>query len=377
MYAKEENFRGLVEWFGRGCEDEEIVAKPTKKDLLADVNAVEGESATARSRRLRKELEAKESGSTKGKEKVKIREIGEAATLEEYVERGMRELKAEHGEFYEISATDIQTLRAGYAAALAAAGVVDDKDSDDEKEAVWPEVKTVLDSMSSVQQAMRELNCIKDKETAIDPAVWRCRRINRLQLQMPAGVLVELPIKIQRFRQLDTLILSNNSLRTLPDSIGTLHKLRVLEVANNQLTTLPNAEIWAPVKELQILNCSGNQLTSAEFAKLAPCLGSGTLKNIAADRNLLDSLASMPWERLSLLDTLSASQNAITALPAGVSGITSITRSPRLIGLSSYPLPVFALCAHARYLLTGKPAKATRVAEPGGQQDRRCAVRDG
>eukprot|EP01047_Picozoa_sp_COSAG01_P015816 COSAG01_NODE_797_length_13523_cov_34.143027_13_plen_208_part_00 len=135
---------------------------------------------------------------------------------------------------YVVKAEDIKGLKASYAAYMAELGVEDVADADDDKAAVWSEVVQVLESAQAVQQSKRELNCLKQDNAAateVDPAVWRCRSINRLQLRLPEGTLTELSPKIQRFRQLDTLILSFNSLKRLPDSIGTLTKLRILEVA--------------------------------------------------------------------------------------------------------------------------------------------------
>ena len=240
-YAREGNYRALVQWFERGCKDEEVAQKASKVDMIAEENAVAGESASARSRRVRKELEAKESGTKVGDKKSRDKNLEEVSTVEEHVERGMMELKAEHGEFYEITAQDVRKLKNEFEALLLEKGVVGDLDEDDKKEAVWAEVKKVLASADSAQQSQRELNCIKldAADTTVDPAVWRCRKINRLQLQMPPGVLQVLPIKVQRFRQLDTLILSFNALATLPDSIGTLHKLRILEVNPTPLVFPP------------------------------------------------------------------------------------------------------------------------------------------
>jgi Leucine-rich repeat (LRR) protein len=90
----------------------------------------------------------------------------------------------------------------------------------------------------------------------------------------------------------------------------------VWQVADNNLSALPDEAVWAPIKELQVLNLSGNELTATELEKISICCGT-TLKTLQIDRNKLDSLP-LRFEELQLLDTFTASQNQILEIPAGI-----------------------------------------------------------
>lgn len=91
----------------------------------------------------------------------------------------------------------------------------------------WPEIKEAF------EKKILELNIDKSgdaEEETIDPALFFCHSVNRLQLKMAKGVLTELPYGLGNLRHLLTLILSFNSLKSLPPSIGQLHSLKALEV---------------------------------------------------------------------------------------------------------------------------------------------------
>ena len=65
--------------------------------------------------------------------------------------------------------------------------------------------------------------------------------------------------------QLDTLILSNNSLTTLPDQLKHCPNLRVLQLDGNEITQLPSAAIWSAITNLESVDLSGNQLIRFDF----------------------------------------------------------------------------------------------------------------
>jgi hypothetical protein len=84
--AEAKGYRGIVEWFDRGCEDleEEVVesAVTSKIKRGMDMSIREGESETARSRRLRKEMEARESGAGTVKKEKRTMELEEVTVFE-------------------------------------------------------------------------------------------------------------------------------------------------------------------------------------------------------------------------------------------------------------------------------------------------------
>merc|ERR1712070_1223639 len=155
---------------------------------------------------------------------------------------------------------------------------------------------------------LEEASCVEDAEGGVDPALWRCDFLNRLQLQMPEGRLVSLPDLVGKLVHLDTLILSCNSLRGLPDAIESLQLLRVLEVDRNSLETIPAA--LGKLSKLEVLNLAGNILTS-----LKP-IDEGSLPNLltlSVDSNRLESL-DLPFSSMSRIEVISSSNNAITSL---------------------------------------------------------------
>ena len=271
QYCAAKNFRAMVEWFDRGCQDERESSEDEEE--IQDPNAVEGESATARSRRLRREKEAKEAGTA----------------------HAVKKESEEHAE---------EEQEVIYVA-----------DADDKKPARWPEVIKALESAETVQQTQKEVNCIKleEDESAVDPGLWRCGFAFRVQLQMRKGVVTALPHKLERFRQLDTLILSHNSLSTLPDAITYCTQLRVLQLDDNDISVLPAPDVWAPIKGLQSVDLSSNQLHTAELAKMQGTLGA-KLVSLKVDGNQLEELP-LEWASLKLLQHLSASHNQLETLP--------------------------------------------------------------
>lgn len=76
---------------------------------------------------------------------------------------------------------------------------------------------------------------------------FKSNKINNV----PAG---SLPVKLR------WLILSDNQIGSLPDSLGSRPRLQKLALAGNQLTSLPLT--MAKLKNLQLLRISANQLTS-------------------------------------------------------------------------------------------------------------------
>ena len=66
----------------------------------------------------------------------------------------------------------------------------------------------------------------------------------------------------------DTLILSRNSLSSLPDEIKNCANLRVLQLDGNELTELPSAEVWASITKLESVDFSSNKLTSDQLDKM-------------------------------------------------------------------------------------------------------------
>ena len=149
-----------------------------------------------------------------------------------------------------------------------------------------------------------------------------------------------LPVQIEYFENLKSLVCSDDSLRELPAVIGNLKNLEVLICDNNELTSLP-VQIWQ-LSQLKTLDCGYNELTSlpSEIGKL------GELAEFYCNDNKLTSLpmeignlsqlqdlncsgnklTSLPMEigNLSQLDDLNCSNNKLTSLPMGIGNLSQL-----------------------------------------------------
>eukprot|EP01052_Picozoa_sp_SAG31_P013363 SAG31_NODE_802_length_12008_cov_18.741036_2_plen_333_part_00 len=279
-HANAGKYRHIVQWIDNGGQIENA-GDDDEGDEDED-ELIEGESKTARNRRLRREKEKKEAGEAYGEQDDD--KVADAA---------------------EDSKQVFET------------------DADDAKAPVWEEVIRVHESCKGPGASILELNVTRTENCdAVDPAVWRCLLLNRLQLMMPTGVLNTISPKLSRLKSLETLILSHNSIVALPDAIGSLLSLKILEIEENQLTSVPSAEVLENIKQLQVLNVAGNRLTDGEVEKLGACMGSN-LATLRLDRNQLTKLP-IPWDRLNHLSLFTASENSIDELSAGVGELTGL-----------------------------------------------------
>mmetsp|Transcript_40733 Transcript_40733/g.65411 ORF Transcript_40733/g.65411 Transcript_40733/m.65411 type:complete len:502 (-) Transcript_40733:34-1539(-) len=176
---------------------------------------------------------------------------------------------------------------------------------------VWPEIAKIVESIKMLRP-IHEISVTRDADEGlaggIDPALWHLSLINRLQLKLAPGVLQSLQgPSLRHLRKLNTLILNDNALTTLPEELGKLTNLKVLEVARNQLGDLP--ESFSNLKQLELLDLSYNKLKSTEKLE-----GISTLATINVCGNELTEL-DLDYSNLGRLHDLIASHNQITQLP--------------------------------------------------------------
>ncbi|XP_061760804.1 leucine-rich repeat-containing protein 47 [Nerophis ophidion] len=183
----------------------------------------------------------------------------------------------------------------------------------------WPEVQ------KAAAEKRRELvlqGAAADQKIAsqggLAPAVYSLTLLNYLEVsQCPS--LTELHDDVQRLVNLQSLILCRNKLASMPNLISSLKSLKVLDVSVNNLKVLP--EGVTHLRELTTLNVSCNHLQALPDG-LSRCTKLSTL-NISKNR-IAGFPADLYSERLDLLSTLVASDNAIVELSRDVHRLSAL-----------------------------------------------------
>ena len=192
-------------------------------------------------------------------------------------------------------------------------------------------------------------------QEVVDPALWFCHTVNRLELKLPAVLRDLRSDGLVRLSALTTLILhGNTALVSLPDSVADL-PLKHLDASHCALATLPTA---LPAKTLETLDVSFNGLET-----LGPGVGECVqLVKIAVDGNRLTSLSELPFEGLGRLTGLTASGNELTELDPR----TGLAVKLECLVLSNNPLVVvpaeLAACKKLKQIkIDGCPVKDSKV----------------
>ena len=145
---------------------------------------------------------------------------------------------------------------------------------------------------------------------AVDPALWRFKILNRLELRLPALQGQSLSPLVGHLAALQTLILAGNGLSALPDTLDRLAELRFLDVSRNALEELPACV--GRLKHLEVLELSENRL-----ATLAPLAPLASLVTLNASGNAIAELlpAHLNFAALARLETLALARNRLVELP--------------------------------------------------------------
>ncbi len=114
------------------------------------------------------------------------------------------------------------------------------------------------------------------------------------------------------------LVLTNNNMTTLSDSIRRLTALRVLSLRGNRLTTFPAG--IRQLRNLQVLELDNNSL-SGELGSLSELTN---LRVVRVDQNNLTSLASTVFGTSTPMQLFNAENNQLTALPTTLLNATQI-----------------------------------------------------
>ena len=184
--------------------------------------------------------------------------------------------------------------------------------------------------------------------------------------------LTQLPNEIDKFSNLQRLILANNDIRELKSGLFKLKNLQELDLEENKLKTLP-AEI-GNLKNLRKLNLTRTKIPSLpdEFAnlvnleylnlswndlspdKIKPVYKLGELLYLNLKRNLIDSL-SADIASLKKLESLNLNFNPLKTLPEEIGELSELKEIDLGRNTDMVSLPVsFKKLKHLEYInLTG------------------------
>uniref|UniRef100_A0A7N8XFR7 Leucine-rich repeat-containing protein 7 n=2 Tax=Mastacembelus armatus TaxID=205130 RepID=A0A7N8XFR7_9TELE len=175
----------------------------------------------------------------------------------------------------------------------------------------------VLEQIHNLKELWLDNNSLQ----SIPGTIGKLRQLRYLDLAK--NRIETLDTEISGCEALEDLLLSSNMLQHLPDSIGMLKKLTTLKVDDNQLTSLPNT--IGSLSLLEELDCSCNELES-----LPPTIGYlHSLRTFAADENFLTEL---PREigNCKNVTVMSLRSNKLEFLPDEIGQMTKL----RVLNLS-------------------------------------------
>uniref|UniRef100_A0A671YC69 Leucine rich repeat containing 7 n=1 Tax=Sparus aurata TaxID=8175 RepID=A0A671YC69_SPAAU len=175
----------------------------------------------------------------------------------------------------------------------------------------------VLEQIHNLKELWMDNNSLQ----SIPGSLGKLRQLRYLDLAK--NRIETLDTDVSGCESLEDLLLSSNMLQHLPDTIGMLKKLTTLKVDDNQLTSLPNT--IGSLSLLEELDCSCNELES-----LPPTIGYlHSLRTFAADENFLSEL---PREigNCKNVTVMSLRSNKLEFLPDEIGQMTKL----RVLNLS-------------------------------------------
>uniref|UniRef100_A0A182T5R8 Leucine rich immune protein (Coil-less) n=1 Tax=Anopheles maculatus TaxID=74869 RepID=A0A182T5R8_9DIPT len=172
-------------------------------------------------------------------------------------------------------------------------------------------MKTLLTSLEfHPNDALRVLKIISSKLQQIPSTIKYLRNLTVIQLQQSYILHANLDLLVW-FRELDTLELGHNRIRTITSTLssGERRKLHLLNLNNNQLRII-NLEVLAPLAWFEHVDLSHNkiELLVGRFA-------SEVLSSLLLTHNRLKTLDFCQWKPLPSLQSISLESNELARLP--------------------------------------------------------------
>ncbi|XP_019718497.1 leucine-rich repeat-containing protein 47 [Hippocampus comes] len=183
----------------------------------------------------------------------------------------------------------------------------------------WPEVeKAATEKRRELVLQGPTANTKISSYGGLPPAIYSLTLLNYLEVsQCPS--LTELHEDIQSLTNLQSLILCRNKLSCIPDVISNLKSLKVLDLSANNLVLLPDG--ITQLRELTTLNVSCNRLEALPDG-LSHCV---KLCSINMSKNCITGFPSDLYsERMDLLSTLVASDNAVVELGTDIHKLAAL-----------------------------------------------------
>lgn len=140
--------------------------------------------------------------------------------------------------------------------------------------------------------------------------------------------LIKIPKNVFKCKNLNTLILYENQLKSLPKEIGQLKKLKLLDLFNNELISLP--EEIGQLNSLVNLDLRGNKFSKQEIEKIKRLLPNCNIfvedQGYENNPSLIFSQATAEYQKLGLpieqwilqIDSLNLSNQELTQIPVEV-----------------------------------------------------------
>ncbi|XP_077410854.1 leucine-rich repeat-containing protein 47 [Vanacampus margaritifer] len=188
---------------------------------------------------------------------------------------------------------------------------------DDKK--TWPEVeKAAAEKRRELVLQGTAANTKISSLGGLPSAIYSLTLLNYLEVsQCPS--LTEIHEDIRHLTNLQSLILCRNKLACIPDVISSLKSLKVLDLSANNLGLLPDG--ITQLRELTTLNVSCNRLEALPDG-LSQC---AKLSSVNMSKNCITGFPNDFYtERLDLLSTLVASDNAIVELGKDVHKLVAL-----------------------------------------------------
>lgn len=134
---------------------------------------------------------------------------------------------------------------------------------------------------------------------------------NLKELNLSRNEFTDFPVEIRALRQLKTLYLNQNNIKTIPENVfPSLEKLNFLKLSTNRLEKLPSD--ISRCQDLTYLNLSNNCLKD-----LYPLVGLSRLKELYIERNQLAELPDRLFQNSSL-NVFKANGNPLRKPPGEV-----------------------------------------------------------